>query len=274
MRTFLALTFSFLLAFSLFFSSAYAQDVPTLIPYVTDLAGVIDDSYESKINEYLSNLEATTTAEIAVLTVSTVKPSYMEKYAVEVFEKNGIGRADKDNGVLIVVAVDDREWRIEVGYGMEGDLNDAKAGRIGRTYMVPYFQNGQYGEGIYLTVTTIGEIILGDQELSERFDYEESDSYEIFLIAFMLFFVVASIVGPLASRICPKCHSLMTIESQKGDTVCYVCKKCGHRKCVKRHRNHAPLLFLAGAAGARGGGFSGGGFGGGGSGGGGAGGGW
>src|SRR3972149_2780902 len=119
MKTLLA--FSFLLAFSILFSSAYAQEIPTLTPYVTDLANVIDSSYETMINDYASQLEATTTAEIAVLTVDSTLPLSIDQYAVEVFEENGIGQADKDNGVLVVVAIQDRQWRLEIGYGVEGD---------------------------------------------------------------------------------------------------------------------------------------------------------
>ena len=278
-RTLITLTFSLLafsiVSFSAFAAFAAAQDVsiPTLTPYVTDFAGVIEPQYKNAINDYASNLEAATTAEIAVLTVRSTQPMSIEEYAVKVFEKNGIGQKGKDNGVLVVVATDDRAWRIEVGYGLEGQLNDAKAGRIGRTYMTTYFKEGNYGEGTYLAVRAIGDVIAGNQtSFDSGYTYEDTEVYWVlFTIAVLLAVMVLAFV--LALR-CPKCGSWPMKTETKGDSVCRVCKKCGYRKCRKRSRAW-PFIFFVGG-GRRGGGYSGGGggFGGGGSGGGGASGGW
>jgi len=275
-RTLITLTFSLLafsiISFSTFFAAfAAAQDVsiPTLTPYVTDLAGVIEPQYKNAINDYASNLEVATTDEVAVLTVRSTQPMSIEEYAVRVFEKNGIGQKGKDNGVLVVVATDDRQWKIEVGYGVEGQLNDAKTGRIGRTYMSAYFVDGRYGEGTYLAVRAIGDAIAGN---STAFDsgYDYGADAELYpILAIVAIFIVVMVLSEVISSRCPKCGSWMSTETN-GDTVCKVCKKCGYRKCRKRSRMW-PLIFLVGG-GRRGGGYSGGGggFGGGGSGGGGA----
>jgi uncharacterized protein len=279
-RTLATLTFSLLafsiVSFSSFAAFAAAQDVeiPTLTPYVTDFAGVIEPQYKNAINDYASKLEAATTDEVAVLTVRSTQPMSIEEYAVRVFEKNGIGQKGKDNGVLVVVAVDDRQWKIEVGYGLEGDINDAKAGRIGRTYMTEYFREEKYGEGLYLTVKTLGDIIAGNTTLSGQFEETPLD-FSILWIFFTPFILVLIFIFAIAAafaikkRRCPKCGGWMKVEYEK-DKVCYVCKKCGYKKCEKRKR-HAPFfVFVGGGSGWGSGGGGGGGFGGGGSGGGGA----
>jgi len=277
-RTLITLTFSLLafsiVSFSTFAAFAAAQDVeiPTLTPYVTDFAGVIEPQYKNAINDYASNLEAATTDEVAVLTVRSTQPMSIEEYAVRVFEKNGIGQKGKDNGVLVVVATDDRAWRIEVGYGIEGQLNDAKAGRIGRTYMTTYFKEGKYGEGAYLAVRAIGDVISGNQtSFDSAYAYEDAAAYWV-LFTIVVLLVVVVLAAVFALR-CPKCGSWPMKTEAKGDSVCRVCKKCGYKKCRKRNRAW-PFIFFVG--GSHGGGYSGGGggFGGGGSGGGGAGGSW
>jgi len=276
------LIFSFLLAFSLFVflsfmpAPAVAQNIPTLTPYVNDFANVIDASHESQINNYATQLESATTAEIAVLTVDSTQPMTIEEYAVLVFEKNGIGQQGKDNGILIIAAIEDRKWRIEVGYGLEGTINDAKAGRIGREYMTTYFREGNYGEGLYLTVKTLGDIISGNETLSSQFDDSSDYDTEVWIVFLVIFLVLIFVLVPIMLIIkqyrCPKCKSWMRTE-QKGDKVCYVCKKCGYRKCVKK-KGRTYFFFYAGGRGWGGGGSGGGGFGGGSSGGGGASGGW
>lgn len=94
----------------------------------------MSDSDEIRINSLCAEIENNWTIEVAVLTVNTTQPMTIEQYAVETFEKNGIGKKDVNNGLLIVAAIQDRKWRLEVGYGLEPIINDAKAGRIGRAY--------------------------------------------------------------------------------------------------------------------------------------------
>ena len=84
----------------------------------------------------------------------------LEDYAVKTFEATGLGKQGKDNGVLIVLSLNEDRWRIEVGYGLEGILNDAKVGRIGRDYLEPYLAEEDYGTGLYETVTALGTAII------------------------------------------------------------------------------------------------------------------
>ena len=76
----------------------------------------------------------------------------------------GIGKTGKDNGVLVLIAVEEQQWRIEVGYGLEGDITDVESNRIAQQFLVPLFKQGNYGEGLYSTVMAIGKEIPASNE--------------------------------------------------------------------------------------------------------------
>jgi len=256
-------------------SIVIAQEIPTLQKYVNDNANVLTSSDIARINALAAQIEENTTVQIAILTVDTTEPSTIEQYAVEVFEKAGIGFEDKDNGLLIVVAINDRKWRIEVGYGLEPVITDSTAGLIGRTYMVPAFQEERYGDGLYNAVDAIYTVIQSSGDTS--FISEQLDEEVIIPVITMLVFVLIPFIMIIASVFstpkCPKCGGKMKCRVE-GDYVVCECTKC--KKKTKKKRDRVPwwLLFFVGSRGGRGGGFSGGGFGGGSSGGGGASGGW
>ena len=256
-------------------SIAVAQQVPTLQKYVNDNAHVLSSSDIARINALAAEIEENTTVQIAVLTVDTTQSETIEQYAVEVFEQNGVGHADKDNGILIVAAIEDRKWRIEVGYGLEPIITDAKAGLIGRTYLVPAFQEERYGDGLYEAVSAIYKVIQNSGDTS--FISEQLDFEVIIPVIITLVFVFIPLIAILASAFympkCPKCGGRMKCKVE-GDYIVCECIKC--KKKIRKKRNKAPfwLLFFAGGHGGGGGGSYGGGFGGGSSGGGGASGGW
>ena len=93
-------------------------------------------------------MEQQTSAEIVVVTVRTTAPLTLEGYAVELFQKWGIGKRGTDNGVLLLVASDDRKVRIEVGYGLEGAITDLQSKLIIEDIIVPYFKKGSFDGGI------------------------------------------------------------------------------------------------------------------------------
>jgi uncharacterized protein len=256
-------------------SIAIAQEIPTLQKYVTDNAGVLTSSDIARINTLAAEIEENTTVQIAVLTVDTTEPSTIEQYAVEVFEKAGIGFEDKDNGLLIVVAVIDRRWRIEVGYGLEPIITDSTAGLIGRTYMTPAFQDERYGEGIYDAVSAVYTVIQNSGDTS--FISEQVDFDAIITLIIFLFFVFIPLIAIIASAVsapkCPKCGTRMKCHIE-GEYIVCKCPKCGKKIRKKRKKTPFWFFFLVGSGGRGGGGFGGGGFGGGSSGGGGASGGW
>lgn len=118
--------------------------------YVVDLAGIIDDPTKTKLNGYLQELEQKTSAQFVVLTIKSLEGETIESFALNVaHDRWRLGQKGKDNGLLLLVAVDDRKYRIEVGYGLEGILPDSLVGSIGREYLVAYFRRGDYSEGVF-----------------------------------------------------------------------------------------------------------------------------
>ena len=108
--------------------------------YVVDLAGLIDPQTEADLNHNLRELEDKTTAQLVVLTIDSLEGEPIEKFSLRTAEKWALGQKGKDNGVLVTVAVQDRKYRIEVGYGLEAVLPDSLVGSIGRQQLVPYFR--------------------------------------------------------------------------------------------------------------------------------------
>ncbi len=148
-----------LLTLQTLFSSCVAlaaADSPAIPPrptaaagiYVQDYAGVLSAADRQKILSLGQELDNKTTAQLAVLTVKSLNGQPIDNYALDVLRAWGIGRQDKNNGALIVVAVQDRQSRMEIGYGLEGVLNDALTGRIQDQFMLPYFRQGNYAAGI------------------------------------------------------------------------------------------------------------------------------
>ncbi len=144
----------------------YAQNVPQPVGWVNDFANVIDQGNAAKLNSLIEEVEQKTTTEIAVVTINSIAPYDEKEYARLLFDNWKPGKKGKDNGVLVFLAVKERRWRIETGYGVEGILPDGLCGEIGRNYMVPYFKEGNYGEGLYQGVRAIANIIAKDARVT------------------------------------------------------------------------------------------------------------
>ncbi|MEM5768297.1 MAG: TPM domain-containing protein [Bacillota bacterium] len=125
--------------------------------YVLDEAGVLSDAAEYKIQALSSQLAAKTNAQVVAVTVRSLQGEPIEDYALAILRQWGIGGKQENNGLLMLVVVDDRRSRIEVGYGLEGVLPDAKTGRIQDEFMLPFFKNGEYEQGILNGYTAIVE---------------------------------------------------------------------------------------------------------------------
>ncbi len=139
-----------------------AQQFPKPVGFVNDFADVIDPSWEGRIEALCREIERKTGAEIAVATMPTIGDEDYRDYANRLFEAWKIGKKGKDNGVLIFNAVKERKVWIEIGYGLEPIINDAKAGDIYRHFMRPLLRQGRYGEAFYVGVLKIGQIIARD----------------------------------------------------------------------------------------------------------------
>jgi uncharacterized protein len=130
--------------------AGYAQaNLPVPSHYVEDYANVINPSDEKSLNGLLQELEQKTGAQYIILTVQTTNGVPIEQYAFELAEKWKLGQKGKDNGMLFVLAQNDRKWRFEVGYGLEGFITDQYCGRVGRNVLVPYIKQGNTNRGIY-----------------------------------------------------------------------------------------------------------------------------
>ncbi len=134
--------------------------IPTdLEYYVNDRAGVLSDDDIYYIGQLCNEVDTNNSCEIAVLVVNTTGQYDIDYYSLRVFEYNGIGKSGQDNGVLIVVATDERTWRVEVGYGLEGILTDHTVAELTRNYLAPNMTAGHYGDGLFELTYAIGVII-------------------------------------------------------------------------------------------------------------------
>ena len=159
----LALCVSVLAAFD---SAQAEQQLPKPGGRITDLANVIDAATEAELDSRIDQIEQKTSHEIAVVTVPSLGGTTVEDYAVRLFKEWGIGQAKQDNGVLVLVAPNEREMRIEVGYGLEGILPDGLAGEIIRDNFIPRFRDNDYNGGIRDGVLRVADIVEKQQVLT------------------------------------------------------------------------------------------------------------
>ena len=137
-----------------------AAEYPKLEYYVTDKADVLLASEELDIEDLCVEVYSKRGAEMAILIVNTTAPDDIVTYGVKTFEANALGQKGKDNGLLMVIATDTRQWRVEVGYGLEGVLPDALVGHIADTHLVPYLNSSDFYDGILYTTAFLGREII------------------------------------------------------------------------------------------------------------------
>ncbi|MEH7484972.1 TPM domain-containing protein [Neobacillus drentensis] len=161
--------FSLLLVFITFFLcavNAQAEDVQIPAPvgdiYVQDFANVLNETERAELINLGRNIEDQTTAQIAVLTVETIGDQTIEEFANEAFRQYGIGNKQENNGVLLVLSMQERKVRIEVGYGLEGRIPDGKAGRILDGYAIPFLKNQQPNRAIVETYKALTKEVLDE----------------------------------------------------------------------------------------------------------------
>jgi uncharacterized protein len=152
------------LAVVAFPAAGYAQAVvPELRERVTELTGTLDESQRASLAAKLESLEDDTGAQVAVLLVPTTRPEAIEQFALRVVEAWQLGRQGVDDGALLLVALDDREVRIEVGYGLEGVLTDVTSRRIIEEAILPHFRNGDMYGGLAAGVDRIIAVVRGEE---------------------------------------------------------------------------------------------------------------
>ena len=152
-----------ILAFSLASFGVHAEvAVPPLTARVTDLTGTLAPSQRDTIESQLRAFESRKGSQIAVLIVPTTQPETVEQYSLRVAETWKLGRKGVDDGVLLLIAKDDHELRIEVGYGLEGAIPDAVAKRVISEIIIPFFKQGDFYGGIHAGVNRLVRLIDGE----------------------------------------------------------------------------------------------------------------
>ena len=170
---------------------------PTDNFYINDYANILSNEVEDYIQNRsvaLNNVDGT---QIVVVTVSNLEGNSIEDYALNLFRNFGIGDSKKNNGILILVSVEERMLRIEVGYGLEGIINDGKAGRIRDQYMTPYLKNNDWDNGIKNGYDAIYSEIVKENNLNidytEPINTYEEDNLLLLLLSLIIGIALGSI---------------------------------------------------------------------------------
>ena len=185
-----------------------AEDIKQVRPtgYVTDLASVIGAETKARLETLCAEVEQKTGAQMAIVTVGSLEGESVENYAVDLYKQLGVGSKKDNRGVLLLVAPNERKYRIEVGYGLEPVINDARAGDAGRA-MVPFLRQGDYSKAAEIAAWQLARYIAADsgvtlsgQQPAGRIR-NDGDSGGIpgiwFLLGLILFFIV---IASLSSR--------------------------------------------------------------------------
>ena len=157
---------------------------------VSDWAGVFTPEQKAALESRIVALRQTNGAQLAVVTLASLHGGEVADFANKLFAQWGIGEKGKDNGVLLLAAIEDRKLRIEVGYGLEGVLNDAKSGRIQDEYVLPRFKEGNYAQGL-LDGADVLLKVMGGEALPEATASTENNP--LAAVIFLIFFAVVFI---------------------------------------------------------------------------------
>lgn len=199
----LTLIFLFELQFAL-------AQIPAINSYATDNAGILSSAAKSQLENDLRNLEKQTNGVQFVIYIENEYPKdySLEEYALKIAETNKIGKKGNDNGILLYIAVKDKKYRWEVGYGAESILNSALLGRISRDYLVPNFRNGDYEKGILQAFDVTKRILLGsnDADIVALKNQNESSTEYLkviipILVNFLPLFIFLILIIVIANRL-------------------------------------------------------------------------
>ena len=163
--------------------------------YIYDDDNIIDDDVEKKLNKMLVELEEKTEAEFAVVSVKSLLDKSIEDYANNLFNTLGIGKKEKDNGLLLLFSRSDKKVRLEIGRGLEGCLNDSKCGRILDDYFVPYRENDEYTKATEMTVKAVLNVVaeeykIGIQGLEKNLPVKDDSDDEIPLWVWIIIVII------------------------------------------------------------------------------------
>lgn len=179
--------------------NAHAQpDFPELTGRVVDRAEILDDQIESRLTQKLEAHEQATTEQVVVVTLQDLQGNAIEEYGYQLGRHWGIGQEDDDNGALLIVAMEEREIRIEVGYGLEGRLTDAQSSVIISQIISPAFKQGDYARGITEGAEAMIQVLGGEPMPVSATPSADSQATDPRGPASLLFFVMFAIVMMIA----------------------------------------------------------------------------
>ena len=148
--------------------SSYALDVPPLKGYVNDYANIISPSAMAKIEAELKSFEQSDSTQVVILTIPSLRGEALEDFSIKVAETWKIGQKGKDNGIILLVANQERKIRIEVGRGLEGRLTDLTAGRIIDLVIKPRFKRGDFDGGFVAGISSLIDATRGEFKVEDK----------------------------------------------------------------------------------------------------------
>ena len=242
-------SFSIIVMAACFFCSMLVMAMPVedvkLDNFVKDYTSTLSSEEVSTLTAIATSLREAGAVELAIVLVDDFDGLSKEEYALAIAHGN-LGDTKEDNGLLVLVGIAEREYRIEVGYGLEGSLNDAKVGRLARGQMVPSFKDNRFGQGLILFSSTIHQELLPGVplgvEVPEQPQKQQVDPQVIFVAILFGFFLLRGLIAVLSSGAIGKRRGRSGDDLFTGAMLASV--------------------FLRGGRGGFGGGFGGGGFGG------------
>ena len=179
-------------------SSVFSLDIPTHTGPVVDLAGAFTQSENAQISASLMQFKRKYGPQIQVVTIPKLQDETIEGFSIKIVDKWKLGSKDKDDGVLLLIATQDRKVRIEVGQGLEGDLPDALAGKIIRAGIIPFFKKGQINAGVLTGLGMIAESIGGELEnipAPQMQRKRQSGGANLGYLLFLAFFLFGPMLG-------------------------------------------------------------------------------
>jgi uncharacterized protein len=194
--------------------------------WVSDMANIMDNNTKSQINSLISQLEQKTSAEIAVVTIQKTDGSTPKEFATELLKRWGIGKKDKDNGVLVLLVTGERRIEVETGYGAEGVLPDGKVGEILDKYVIPRFKEGNFGSGLLAGVQAISNVLAADSQsapvpISQQPSRKPFGLFSVIKLLLVPVFIFLIFYGVYRSRIrrCKQCGKKMRQLTEEQDNA-------------------------------------------------------
>jgi uncharacterized protein len=195
---------TFLLLILFFSQTVFALNVPKLKGRINDYAGVLINTEEAKLEQILAEAESKTSSQVVLLTIPSLEGENLEDFSMRVVEAWQIGQKEFDNGVLLLIAMKEKEIRIEVGYGLESILTDAKSGYIIRNFIVPEFKKNNFFQGITSGLAAITgiiseEFVITDEELA-KYNKQEKQGRKAQIPVGLIVFIFMMLFGGLGRR--------------------------------------------------------------------------